>query len=298
MTSIELTAYAKVNLFLKVLGKRKDSYHNILTLFERISLGDRIKIAKIPRGIVLSSNIPITKDPQDNLAYKAAKLILEHNKVKGGVKIRITKKTPIAGGLGGGSSDAAAVLVGINRLYNLKLTKRMLMGLGLKLGADVPFFILDEKYAIGSGIGEILEVVKSPLRLWHLVLNPGFHVPTKDIYRALDNRRKKASGSLTQGLSGAKIHSLLKDAMDFGTIEPMLHNDLESVVVAKKAVLGNTIRRLAALLGKKSIVSGSGPSLFCLYGTRKEAIRARHAFLASLPARESKKWQAFVVRTC
>jgi 4-diphosphocytidyl-2-C-methyl-D-erythritol kinase len=298
MNTIELTAHAKVNLFLKVLGKRRDSYHNIITLFERISLGDGIKISKTVSGIILSSNKFITKYPKDNLAYKAAEALLNYKKVKGGVKIRINKLTPIAGGLGGGSSDAASVLLGINRLYNLKLTKKALMKLGSRLGADVPFFILEERFALGNGIGDKLKPIKTRSKLWHLLINPSFPVVTKDIYRALDKMRKNSAKRLTSYPSGAKIHSLLEGSMDFGTIEPMLHNDLESIVVAKKAVLGSMIRRLASLLGKKAIVSGSGPSLFCLYSTRKEATRARALFLGSLPARERKVWQAFVVRTC
>jgi 4-diphosphocytidyl-2-C-methyl-D-erythritol kinase len=298
MTSIELTAHAKVNLLLKVLGKRRDSYHDILTIFERISLADKITISKIPAGIRVSSDKFITKDPRDNIVYKAAELILKYSKVKGGVNIAISKKTPIAGGLGGGSSDAASALIGINRLYGLKLDKPQLMRLGSKLGADVPFFILNEKLALGRGIGDRLRPLKTKKVLWHLLINPGFHVPTKDIYRELDKRPKNRSKCLTTSFPDAKIHSLSGRPMDFGTIEPMLHNDLESVVVAKKAVLGNIIKRLAALLGKKAIVSGSGPSVFCLYRTRKEAERARVAFLKSLPARNRDKWQAFVVRTC
>ena len=172
------------------------------------------------------------------------------------------------------------------------------MKLGSKLGADVPFFILDESFAIGMGIGDRLKTVKTRLGIWHLLVNPGFHVPTKGIYQALDRARIKGVKRLTTGPSGDKIHSLLEEAVDFGTIEPMLHNDLESVVVAKKAVLGVMIRRLAALLGKKAIVSGSGPSLFCLYRTRKEAQKARAVFLDSLPARKRVKWQVFVARTC
>jgi 4-diphosphocytidyl-2-C-methyl-D-erythritol kinase len=192
MNSIELTAYAKVNLVLKVLGKRKDSYHNIFTVFERISLGDRITIRKAASGISVSSDKFITKNPKDNLVYKAAELILGLNKVKGGVNIRIIKKTPIAGGLGGGSSDAAAVLTGINRLYGLKMSKLALAKLGSRLGADVPFFILDEKMAIGSGIGDKLKPVRSKVELWHLLINPGFHVPTKGIYQSLDKSPKKS----------------------------------------------------------------------------------------------------------
>src|SRR3989338_4424732 len=125
MTSIELTAPAKVNLYLKILNKRSDSYHNILTVFERISLADKIKISKAPShdNIIIYSDKFITKDPKDNLIYKAAKLILDRNKVRSGVKINLKKRIPIAGGLGGGSSDAAAVLLGVDKLFNLRLKR-------------------------------------------------------------------------------------------------------------------------------------------------------------------------------
>src|SRR3989338_2921545 len=149
MTSIEVVAHAKVNLFLEVLGKRKDSYHKILTIFERISLADEIKILKIPKGIRISSDKFITRNPEDNLAYKAAKLILKYKDVKAGVKIFIKKRIPIAAGLGGGSSDAAAVLVGINKLFALRLKEGSLMRLARQLGADVPFFLLGAQFALG-----------------------------------------------------------------------------------------------------------------------------------------------------
>lgn len=298
MASIELTAHAKVNLFLKVLGKRRDSYHNILTIFERISLADRIKISRTRSGISVSSDRPITRDQRDNLVYKAAKLILAYKKVRGGAAMRITKRIPVAAGLGGGSSDAAAALIGINRLYGLKLDNEALMELGSKLGADVPFFISGARAAIGTGIGDRIRPLKAKKALWHLLVNPGFGIPTKDIYKEFDQKVKKEPKCLTMVPSGAKIHSLLGEAVDFGTIEPMLHNDLESIAVAKKAVLGSIIGRLATLLGKKAIVSGSGPSVFCLYSTRKEAQRARSVFVKSLPAGERKRWQVFVVGTC
>ena len=152
MKSITLSAPAKVNLFLKVLNKRSDGYHNIYTLFERISLADKITITAIPCGIEVSSDKFITADPKDNLVYRAAELILKKGKVgvKKGVKIRVAKRIPIAAGLGGGSSDAGAVLMGINRLFDLKLKQAELVKLGNKLGADVPFFLLNTPFASGD----------------------------------------------------------------------------------------------------------------------------------------------------
>jgi 4-diphosphocytidyl-2-C-methyl-D-erythritol kinase len=290
MTSIELTAPAKVNLFLKVLGKRKDSYHNILTLFDRITLADKIRISKTPEGIIVTSDKEITKNPKDNLVYKAAELILKRKKISSGVKIHIKKNIPIAAGLGGGSSDAASVLIGINKLFKLGISTKELMQMGSKLGADVPFFILNTPFAIGSGIGDRLKSVKSKARYWHLLINPGFPVSTKEVYESLDF-------ALTSDFHGVKILSALEEPMDFGTVETMLYNDLQRAVVAKKVIIGNIISRLAALLGKKAIVSGSGPSVFCLYRTRKEALGARKKFLSSAAAREIENWQAFVART-
>ncbi|MFA6142840.1 MAG: 4-(cytidine 5'-diphospho)-2-C-methyl-D-erythritol kinase, partial [Candidatus Omnitrophota bacterium] len=129
MNSIKLTAPAKVNLFLKVLSKRKDGYHNIVTLFERISIADEITISKIPNGIKFKSDKPITANLKDNLAYKAAELILRYARINSGVNIKLKKKIPVAAGLGGGSSDAASVLLGINRLYDLKLKTGVLIKL-------------------------------------------------------------------------------------------------------------------------------------------------------------------------
>src|SRR3990167_5476608 len=165
MSSIEIDAPAKVNLYLKVLNKRKDSYHNILTVFERITLSDKIRISKIPnyKGIVVTSDRFITKNPKDNLAYKAAELILRYKRINNGVGIAITKRIPVAAGLAGGSSDAAGVLVGINKLFNLKLTTKKMLTLGVSLGADVPFFILKAPFAIGRSKGERLKKMATKL---------------------------------------------------------------------------------------------------------------------------------------
>ena len=291
MNSIKITAPAKVNLFLKVLNKRKDGYHNILTLFERISLADVITISKIPNGIKVSSDKIITADPKDNLVYKAAKLMLENGKITSGVKIHVKKNIPIAAGLGGGSSDAASVLIGLNTLLNSGLAEKKLIGFARQLGADVSFFVLNTPFAIGKSRGDRLEKPAIKVKMWHLIVTPGFKLATKDIYEAYDRRR------LTTKDKGAKICFPLRNSLDHKSLEDMLYNDLEEIAIAKKKVLGSIIERLASYLGRKAIVSGSGPSVFCLCRTRKEAIAAKDKLFRSIPAGERKSWQVFIART-
>lgn len=313
MTSIELTAPAKVNLFLKVLGKRKDSYHTIHTLFERISLCDTLTITKIAGGIIVTSDTPVTPRPEDNIAYKAADILLRSEKVACGVKIHIKKRIPVAAGLGGGSSDAAAVLIGINRLLGLGIGKPHLMRIGAQLGADVPFFLLDAPFALGTGRGDRLNKVSIKCKLWHLLIYPGpLKASTKDIYKKFDryssgkqqpsylpsfqgfgSNAKALSGCLTRPVGDATI--LLP--MNWKGLEALLYNDLGNVVAAQEPAIGNIIQCLASSLDKRAIVSGSGPSVFCLWRTRKEAVRARTELLQSVPAPKRKLWRVYVVKT-
>lgn len=286
MRSITLTAPAKVNLFLKIQSRRPDGYHNIETLFERISLADEITISRIPSGIVIESDKFITAKAKDNLMYKAAESILRHRGVAEGVKISIKKRIPIAAGLGGGSSDAASVLMGINELFGLKLKRAKLMELGARLGADVPFFILGAPFAIGTGKGDKLKVVKSGRRLWHLVVYPGFKLATKDIYEAFD--------LLTSKSRNVKINPCFTGS---ATLERMLYNDLQHIATAKKKVLGRIIERLAYELDVRPIVSGSGPSVFCLCRNRKEALSAKKRLFRKIPAVQRRAWQVFIAGT-
>lgn len=292
MDSIKLTAPAKVNIFLRVLSKRKDSYHNIFTLFNRVSLADEITISKIRRGISISCDKFITSDPRDNLVYKAAELVMAKFGIKEGVRIRLKKKVPIAAGLGGGSSDAASVIMGIPRLFRLKADSKSLISIAKKVGSDVAFFILNKPFALGMSKGDELMPVSLDLKPWHLIIYPNFKVITKEIYRAFDLSR-----GLTRKPGNVKISSLATGSIDFDTLESMLYNDLEAIVLDKKKDVGSIIKRLATSLGKKAIVSGSGPSVFCLYRGRKEAIEAKKKLFKGIPAAERKGWQVFVTKT-
>ena len=213
--------------------------------------------------------------------------------MKKGVRIRMDKGIPVAAGLGGGSSDAASALIGMNRLFGLKLKEAELIGLAKRLGADVPFFILNTPFALGKARGDELEKVDLNIRPWHLLIYPGpFKTSTKDVYEAFD-----LSKCLTEDRTDVKIKPTLTHSMDFGELESMLYNDLQDTVITGKEAIGRAVRRLAYSLNKKAIVSGSGPSVFCLYETRKEAFLARKRLLGSAPAAERKGWQVFITKT-
>jgi len=293
MTSITLTAPAKVNLFLKVLGRRKDGYHDIYTVFEKISLADKIVITSIPRDIKIRSDNTITRNSKDNIAYKAAELVKKEFGIDSGVEIYIEKNIPMSAGLGGGSSDAASVLMGMDKLFGLNISKKRMMGLAAKLGADVPFFILGDTFAIGKGAGERLKPLNIKKKLWHLLVFPGFGSPTKGVYEAFD----RLDFALT-GLAGdVRIHSSISGSTSFGDIEAMLYNDLQCAAISEKKVLGSIIKRLTASLGKKIVLSGSGSSVFCLYRTKEEAAKAKARIRRSIPAAIRKSWNIFVVQT-
>ncbi|MFC1590370.1 4-(cytidine 5'-diphospho)-2-C-methyl-D-erythritol kinase [Candidatus Omnitrophota bacterium] len=292
MNSITLKAPAKVNLFLKVLKKRRDGFHEILTLFERIGLFDIIKIKRLKKkGIRVTSDKYIVRNTRANLAYKAARILMDHCGVDEGLHIHIKKNIPIGSGLGGGSSDAAAVFKGVNTLLGLRVSGAALLKLSRQIGSDIGFFTIDRRFAIGKGKGDTLRSINIYRKLWHLLIVPDFKCPTKDIYNALDL-------TLTKHTAGVKINCFKKLKAGTGGLIDMLHNDLQRSVIEKRQKVGRIIERLASSCGCKAIISGSGPSVFCLFGNRKEAIRARDRFLGCLPARRTMKgWRIFVVST-
>ena len=310
MASITLNAPAKVNLFLKILGRRRDGYNELYTIFERISLYDEVTITAVPRGITVISNPPVTKRQTDNIAYKAAEAVIKEFGLRSGVKIRIKKRIPVAAGLGGGSSDAASVILGMDRLFGLKMGRRRMFKIASGIGADVPFFVLRTAFAIGTGSGERLKCLNIDKNIWHLLIYPGFGLSTKRVYRAFDGLDfalipRHSSGSSTEYLSkyltgrpgGVRIQPSFSGSTDLGTLEAMLYNDLQCAAISEKKVLGSIIERLTSSLGKKVILSGSGPSVFCLCRTRKEAVDAGSKLRRAIPAGMRKRWKVFVVKT-
>ncbi len=184
---IRLLSPAKVNLSLEVLKKRPDGYHEVRTVFERVGLFDRIELRSLrTAGIRVETDSKEIPSGSENLVYKAAKLLTERFKVSSGVVIRLEKVIPVSAGLGGGSSNAATVLLGLNRLWSLGLSRTRLLKIGAELGSDVPFFIMESPFALGTGRGEILKKISpAKVTLWHVLVKPPFGISTREAFEGL-----------------------------------------------------------------------------------------------------------------
>ena len=187
MRQIELKALAKINLGLDVLGRRENGYHDVRMVMQSVYLYDDVKIEKktVP-GIELSSNLYFLPTDEGNIAYKAAKILIEEFEIEEGVRITLNKHIPVAAGMAGGSSNAAAVLFGMNRLFGLGLSQKELMKRGVKLGADVPYCIM-RGTVLAEGIGEGLQVLSAMPKCTVLIAKPPISVSTKVVYEALDS---------------------------------------------------------------------------------------------------------------
>ena len=282
-----LRSHAKINLFLHVLCKRPDGYHDIQTLFERISLADEITLQRAASGIKIKTSSKKLNRGRANIAYRAAELLKKKFGVREGVMIKIKKNIPIAAGLGGGSSNAATVLLGLNRLWRLGLSKKELMKLALELGSDVPFFILDTPLALGSGRGEVLREIKAPgLKIWHCLVKPGFSISTKTAYQSLK------SSCLTPQKANVKmlLHSIQKG--DASSLARLLANSLELTLNKRVVTIFDIKKKLLEQGALGCLMSGSGSAVFGIYPSKKCALKATR-FLR----RKKKNWQVFVVST-
>ncbi|MBM4270994.1 MAG: 4-(cytidine 5'-diphospho)-2-C-methyl-D-erythritol kinase [Deltaproteobacteria bacterium] len=256
---------AKINLHLRVLGKREDGYHEIVTLMQRISLCDEMEFHFIEKGVEVSCPGSSLPENEDNIAHRAAALILERSRRKEGIHISIHKRIPVAAGLGGGSSNAATTLVTLNELTGLDLSTDDLMKMGAKLGADVPFFIF-RKTAWAFGIGDRLQAVDTIPNLWFVLINPRFTTSTKMVYERLNLQ-------LTKPEFKYKCPKL-------NTIEDLmrvLHNDLEKVTLALHPVLQELKDLLMQHGALGALMSGSGPTVAGFFGKESEALKAEES---------------------
>jgi 4-diphosphocytidyl-2-C-methyl-D-erythritol kinase len=271
-------APAKVNLILDVVGKRPDGYHDVAMLMVRLSLHDRVRVALTPgRDIVVSCPGLELAVGEQNIAARAARLLLDHTGVEIGVNIGIDKQIPAAAGLGGGSSDAAAVLLALNDLLATGLSRSELRSLGVRLGADVPFFLCGEMAAWATGIGEILEPWHG-LPPCHLVLvNPRFAVPTAWVYQNL---------GLTHYRHMSKLPRFPERMED---LAGLLRNDLETVTAVRHPEIGEIKERLVKAGALGALMSGSGPTVFGVFAGPAEAEAA-----AGRLAQDSGWWTAAV----
>ena len=264
MRQIELKALAKINLGLDVLGRRENGYHDVRMVMQSVYLYDDVKIEKktVP-GIELSSNLYFLPTDEGNIAYKAAKILIEEFEIEEGVRITLNKHIPVAAGMAGGSSNAAAVLFGMNRLFSLGLSQKELMKRGVKLGADVPYCIM-RGTVLAEGIGEELQVLSAMPKCTVLIAKPPISVSTKVVYEALDSSDIAEHPDI-DGLIEALEQGCLKD------IASRMGNVLEDVTVPMHPVIEELKQTMKACGALNAMMSGSGPTVFGLFENKMAA---------------------------
>jgi len=259
--SLHLQSPAKVNLRLEILKRREDGYHELRTVFQKISLHDTLHFSlKKEKGISIRADHPKLPLGKKNLVYKAAQSMFKVCGYRGGVHIEIEKKIPLGAGLGGGSSNAAATLMALNKLLEINLSQKELMEMGLGIGADVPFFFL-KGAAIGSGIGERLKKQELP-SLWYVLIYPNFEVSTRWAYEHF---------VLTNQQFHFNLHRFLKTPE---AISRILLNHLEEVVSKRYPQINLMKERLLSAGALGALMTGSGPTVFGLFTEAKSAAGA------------------------
>ena len=267
MDKMELKALGKINLGLDVLGRRENGYHDVRMVMQTLYLYDQITIEKTEKpGIELSTNLFYLPVNENNLAYRAADLLMQEFGVEEGVKITLEKHIPVAAGMAGGSSNAAAVLYGINRMFSLGLSQEELMERGVKLGADVPYCIM-RGTVLAEGIGEILTPLPAMPRCTELVAKPPISVSTKLVYEKLDAHEIEDHPDIDGVLEGLERQDLKKIASSMGNV-------LERVTVEEYPVIEEIKEMMKENGALNAMMSGSGPTVFGLYSDKRMAKEA------------------------
>lgn len=271
---MRLRALAKINLGLDILRKREDGYHEVRMIMQTIQMYDVLEIRRVKKpGISLSVNYPYIPNDERNLVYKAAKLLMDEFQVKSGVDIRLEKFIPVAAGMAGGSSDAAAALVGINRLFKLGLSEKDLMDRAVNIGADVPYCVM-RGTALAEGIGEKLTRITPVPDCFVLIGKPGINVSTKAAYESLQ---------LDKITTHPDIDGMIKD-IECGNLLAMtekMGNVFEPGIIGKYPVIGEIKELMEANGALKAMMSGSGPTVFGIFDDRKKMEAAAAALRES-----------------
>lgn len=263
MNEYRMKAHAKINLGLDVIRRRPDGYHEVKMIMQSIGLSDELTLEKIPAGIALTTDHPELSCGEDNLIYRAAKLMLDTYHISGGVHIHLQKRIPIAAGMAGGSTDAAATMKGISRLFDLEVPLEQLMKLGMAIGADVPYCILGGT-ALAEGIGEKLTPLTPAPDFYILVAKPETSISTKHVYEHLD-------------VAGIKKHPDIDGmvlSIESGSLQGILDrmgNVLESVTIPEHPIIDTLKHRIRELGAVNSLMSGSGPTVFGIFLSERAA---------------------------
>ncbi|MGN0395894.1 MAG: 4-(cytidine 5'-diphospho)-2-C-methyl-D-erythritol kinase [Coprococcus sp.] len=279
----ELNAYGKINLGLDVLRKREDGYHEVKMIMQTVKVFDRLTFSDIEEDrIELSSNLSFIPLNQDNLVYRACEMIRKEYGIEKGVKIYLDKHIPVAAGMAGGSADAAAALIGMNKLFGLKISQKKLMEYGVKLGADVPYCIM-RGTALSEGIGEVLTKLPPMPRCFILIAKPPISVSTKMVYENLHVDRLAHHPDIDGMVDALRLG-------DLTGITDRMENVLETVTVARYPEIEIIKKEMLNGGALNSLMSGSGPTVFGVYDSE---VKARNT-MAELRNKELAK-QTFVV---
>lgn len=264
---MRLQAFAKINLGLDVLGKREDGYHEVRMIMQTIRMYDQLDMRKsVEPGIHLTTNKKYIPVDENNLVWRAAKLMMDTCGIIEGVSIHLHKVIPVAAGMAGGSSDAAATLVGMNRLFHCELSKEKLMELGVQIGADVPYCVL-RGTALAEGIGEKLTVLPPMPDCWILIGKPGISVSTKYVYTTLDLN----TDTVHPDIDGMK--KALEDGNLYGITERM-GNVLQDVTIPAYPEVERIKEQMKTLGAVNAMMSGSGPTVFGIFDNEEKAQEA------------------------
>lgn len=268
MESIRLKARAKINLGLDVLGKREDGYHEVRMIMQTIGIYDRIIINKIPEDeIRIVSNLSFLPVNENNLIYKAAKLLKDKYNFAGGVEVNLNKFIPVAAGMAGGSTDAASTLFGINKLFDLGLSTKTMMDLGVCIGADVPYCVM-RGTALAEGIGEKLTRLKSVPHMWIVIAKPSINVSTKLVYENLDMGGVSTHPDIDGIISAINEQNIEQIALRMGNV-------LETVTIPLYPVIQDIKNDMITHGAYNAMMSGSGPTVFGIFPDEQTALNCQ-----------------------
>jgi 4-diphosphocytidyl-2-C-methyl-D-erythritol kinase len=283
-STLRLKSWAKINLYLKVKRKRPDGFHEIVTLFERIDLHDVITFRADPTGkIKIRCDHPHVPLGPKNLVYRAAQLLKQRYGISQGADIHIKKNIPVAAGLAGGSSNAATALMGLKRLWKIKISRAELVKTAAAIGSDVAFFLYDTSWAVGTGRGERIRPVGGARKLLHLLVVPRVKLYAADVYGAHKIH-------LTQNKDDVNILIRCLRNYDINGASSLMANDLETAILQLRPNLLRLKKKLNSLGTQGVMISGSGPAVFALLKDQRQARRLKRLLSRTYA-------QVFVVRT-
>ena len=264
MRELKLKARAKINLGLDVVRKREDGYHEVRMIMQMINLYDKITLRKKTEpGITVTTNLAYLPVNEDNLVYRAAKLLMDEFQVDGGLEIELQKYIPVAAGMAGGSTDAAAVMVGVNRIFQLGLNKKQLMERGVKIGADVPFCIM-RGTALAEGIGEELTPLPAMPHCSLVIAKPKIHVSTKFVYGNLKVRELTEHPDIDGQVQALRENNLEQLVARMGNV-------LETVTIPAYPVIDEIKHTMMKYGAMGAMMSGSGPTVFGIFEKEDKA---------------------------